>query len=122
MLRISTSRIACLVLVAAVTVLLVHPESVAAAGCTGSGTYTLSGKVRTSSGAGVSGVTMTLSGPGGCTSTTKTGGTRGFYAFFNVRKGTYTLTPSKTGCAFNPPSKAITLSGNTTANFTASCL
>lgn len=52
MLRISTSRIACLVVVAAVTLLLVHPGSVAAAGCTESGTYCLSGKVRTSSGQG----------------------------------------------------------------------
>src|ERR1051326_837443 len=36
--------------------------------------------------------------------------------------GTYTVTPSKSGCTFSPASSSVTItSANVTANFTASC-
>lgn len=118
---LSTSRMVCFALIAAL--ILMIPAPAAAASCTGTGIYSISGTVKRSSGVGVSGVTMNLSGPGGCTSSTKTGGTRGFYLLSNLRNGTYTVTPSKTGCGFTPPSRVVTVKGaNISANFQASCL
>ncbi len=115
-------KIACLTLVVALTVLAVQFEPVVAASCTGTGPYSISGTVKRSNGTGVVGVTMSLAGPNGCTSATKTSGLRGEYHFLGLRKGTYTLTPSKAGCAFTPASRVISLAGNATANFSASCL
>ena len=78
-------------------------------------TYSISGAV---SGAATSGVTMTLSGASGATTTTGTGGT---YSFTGLASGSYTVTPSKSGCTFSPTSKNVTISGanQTGNNFTA---
>ena len=79
--------------------------------------YSVSGMV-TSSGTGLSGVTMTLSGAGSGSATT---GASGSYSFSALVNGTYTLTPSKSGYTFSPTSTAVTVNGSnqTGKNFTA---
>ncbi|MCX5885758.1 MAG: carboxypeptidase regulatory-like domain-containing protein, partial [Proteobacteria bacterium] len=67
--------------------------------------YTISGKV-TISGAGLSGVTMTLSG--GISKITTTN-TDGVYAFSELGNGTYTVTPVKEGYGFSPSSQSVTV-------------
>ncbi|MFN2454053.1 MAG: Calx-beta domain-containing protein [Pyrinomonadaceae bacterium] len=80
-------------------------------------TYTISGRVTDTSGNGLGGVTITVSGSGSATATT---GADGNYQITGASGGgTYTVTPSRTNYAFNPPSRTFTnLSGNVTANFT----
>ena len=80
-------------------------------------TYSISGKV-TSSGSGLSGVTMTLSGSGSGTTETDSSGD---YTFSGLSNGTYTITPTKSGYTFTPTSKSVTISGSnkTGQNFTA---
>jgi hypothetical protein len=68
--------------------------------------YTISGKVTDSTGVGLSGVTVTLTGTGSSSVTT---GTDGTYAFTDAQNGSYTLTPSKAGYTFDPPSRSITV-------------
>ncbi|MFZ2199049.1 MAG: multicopper oxidase domain-containing protein, partial [Thermodesulfovibrionales bacterium] len=65
-----------------------------------SATYTLSGTV-TSGGAGLVGVTMTLSGASSATTTTAADGT---YTFTGLVDGSYTVTPGLTGYTFAPTS------------------
>lgn len=89
--------------------------------CVGTGTFTISGRVRTSAGVAISDVTLTLGGPGGCINTATTGA-NGRSSFATLAAGTYTVTPSKTGCTFTPTSRTVTISGaNGSANFTGSC-
>lgn len=57
---------------------------------------------------GTMGVTVSLSGHRSATTTT---GTSGAYAFADLPDGAYTVTPSKAGYTFSPPSRAVTLSG-----------
>ena len=79
--------------------------------------FTISGTISPStSGAGTS---VTLSGAG---SSSATADSSGNYSFAGLANGTYTVTPSKIGFIFTPPSRLVTISGaNTTAiNFTAS--
>src|SRR5262249_17203047 len=76
--------------------------------------YTISGQI-TFSGAGLSGVTVTLS-----TGPTATPGSSGNYSFGNLPAGTYTVSPSLSGYTFTPPSTTFTnITANQTANFTA---
>ena len=81
-------------------------------------TYSISGQV-TSSGSGLSGVTMTLSDTHSAITTTDAGGN---YTFANLVSGSYTVTPSRTGYSFSPADNSLTLSGaNISAvDFTAS--
>lgn len=73
-------------------------------------TFTISGN------AGTSGATVTA-GSGSSTSDAS-----GNYAMSGFAAGTYTVTPSKSGCTFSPASSSVTItSANVTANFTASC-
>ncbi len=79
--------------------------------------YNISGHI-TSGGNGVSGVTVTITGP----STWRTVYTdgNGLYAVYNLKAGTYTVTPSKTGITFTPTSLSITLGPTVTnADFTS---
>jgi len=71
----------------------------------GSYGYTISGKVSIS-GAGLSGVTMTLSGGISKTTTTNTDGA---YSFSELGNGTYTVTPTKAGYGFSPSSQSVTV-------------
>jgi hypothetical protein len=67
----------------------------------------ITGKVRrTGTTSGISDVTMTLNGSLSATSTTSSGG---IYTFSDLpAAGNYTVTPSKTGYTFNPPSRTYT--------------
>ena len=96
------------------------------AGCGGGGdggggggavTYGISGQV-TSTGSGLSGVTVTLSGASSATAITDAGGN---YALTGLDNGSYTLTPSRTGYSFSPTNSPQTVSGADIAavNFTA---
>ncbi|MCX5885765.1 MAG: carboxypeptidase regulatory-like domain-containing protein [Proteobacteria bacterium] len=80
-------------------------------------TYSISGSV-TSSGSGLSGVTMTLSGDASGTATTSLTGS---YTFSELLNGTYTITPSKTNYSFDPPSIPVTIADDNqiNVNFTA---
>lgn len=92
-----------------------------ALGCSGGGsstptpappTYTVSGRVTTTGGAPASGVTVSLPGAIG----TATTDAFGDYSFSGLASGTYTVTPSKAGYEFAPPSRSVPVSG---ANVTA---
>lgn len=84
--------------------------------CTG---LDIAGRVTTSGGAALAGATVTLSGAASRTTTTDSAG---HYTFFGLVNGSYTVTASKSGCSFTPPSHSVTLSGNSVAgqNFTQS--
>jgi hypothetical protein len=78
--------------------------------------YSISGRVTTSQGAGVAGVTV--SAGGGASAVTAA---NGVYTITNLITGTYTLVPSKSGYIFSPPSRVVTVPPNKTgADFTAS--
>ena len=82
-------------------------------GCGGEATYSVSGQA-TSGGLGLSGVTMTLTGPTGKTTTTEASGN---YSFSEMPIGTYTLTPSLTGYTFLPPARNVYLYGINATSF-----
>lgn len=93
--------------------------SIAIAACGGGSTstppatYTISGTVT-----GATSVTITLSGASTATATTAANGS---YSFAGLANGSYTVTPSKTGFAFNPTSTSVSVSGAnvTGTDFTA---
>jgi hypothetical protein len=72
-------------------------------------TYSISGTV---SGSVADGVLITLSGTTGGTATTAGGG---LYSFSGLADGSYTLTPSKAGYSFSPPSIAVTVNAANSA-------
>ena len=73
-------------------------------------TFTISGSV------GTSGATVTAG------SSSASSDASGNYSMSGFAAGTYTVTPSKSGCTFSPASSSVTItSANVTANFTASC-
>ncbi|MEJ2392937.1 MAG: carboxypeptidase-like regulatory domain-containing protein [Gammaproteobacteria bacterium] len=78
-----------------------------------SSTYTISGTV---TGPWVGGITMTLGGAGSATAKTAPDGT---YSFSGLVAGTYTVTPSLPGYTYSPAAPSISLSANTTQDFTA---
>ena len=82
------------------------------------GTLSISGTITPSTTA--SGAAITLSGSASGTATASSSGT---YSFLDLLNGSYTVTPSKAGVVFTPPSQTVTLSGvNGVANFTAATL
>ncbi len=90
----------------------------AAGSYTVTGTYTLGG------------TTYTVSGNAGTASATITAGTRtatsdasSNYTITGLANGTYTVTPTKSGCTFTPATRSVTVaSANVTGvTFTASC-
>ncbi len=82
-----------------------------------SGTVSVSGDTEK----GMANVTITLTPSAGNTQTATTD-FFGHYSFI-VEDGTYTVTPSSSGCTFNPPSTSVTFSGVNVYNvdFTATC-
>src|SRR6185369_7493018 len=72
---------------------------------------------------------FTISGNAGTTGATVTAGSSSTtsdassnYSMSGFAAGTYTVTPSKSGCTFSPASSSVTItSANVTANFTATC-
>ncbi len=81
--------------------------------------YTIAGTVSDGS-AGVAGVTMNLTGTASKSTTT---GSTGTYSFGGLANGSYTVTPTKSGCTFSPSSLSVTISNasQTGQNFTAAC-
>jgi len=77
-------------------------------------TYTVSGTVATSAGAGINGVVVSA----GATSATTNAS--GVYTLTGLANGTYTLTPALSGYTFSPVNRSVTVSGaNVTGqNFT----
>ena len=77
-------------------------------------TFTISGTVTTSAGAGINGVTVSSGG------SSATSNASGAYTLSGAVNGTYTLTPSLSGYTFSPATRSVTVSGaNVTAqNFT----
>jgi inhibitor of cysteine peptidase len=81
--------------------------------------YSISGTVTLGS-SPLSGVTITLSGTAKGSTTTNSDGS---YSFTNLQKGSYTVTPSKTGYTFSPPNSTVTLNKNVSGlKFTATAL
>jgi len=80
-------------------------------------TFAISGTVANGSGTGETGVSLST----GSASTSTTG--TGTYSIGSLANGSYTVTPSKTGCTFSPANRAVAVSGaNVTAqNFTSTC-
>ena len=70
------------------------------------GSYSISGTITNSSGAGISGVTVSN---GSTTATTNSSGT---YTLTGLANATYTLTPSLSGYTFSPASRSVTVNGN----------
>jgi hypothetical protein len=58
---------------------------------------------------GLGGVTVTLAGPQGNSTTITFGNSSGHYAFNGLIQGLYTVTPSKTGCTFAPSSANVSI-------------
>ena len=79
-------------------------------------TYSISGTIQRS-GAGLSGVTVALSGGVSASTTTDTSGN---YSFINIEHGkSYTVTPTLTGHTFSPVSTSGTLTAAADHDFTA---
>jgi hypothetical protein len=80
-------------------------------------TYSVSGSVTTSAGAGVSGVSVSSGSASGSSDSA------GAYSIGGLANGTYTLTPSKSGCTFSPTSRSVTVSSADVSGqaFTATC-
>jgi len=88
------------------------------------GSFTITGTVTTPA------ATYSISGSAGTPGATLTAGTKSAlsdslnnYSITGLANGTYTVTPTKSGCTFSPLSLSVTVSGaNVTGkNFTASC-
>ena len=79
-------------------------------------TYSITGTITPSTSG--SGATITLSG---AATATTTGNSTGNYSFTGLANGTYAVTPSNTGFAFNPTSQNATVNGANVSgvNFTA---
>lgn len=90
----------------------------AAGSYTVTGTYTLGGTTYSISGsAGTSGATVSVG------SASATSDASNNYTISGLAAGTYTVTPTKSGCTFSPASTSVTItSANVTGkNFTATC-
>jgi subtilisin family serine protease len=68
-------------------------------------TYSISGTITTSTGTGISGVTVST-GAGSATTNSS-----GAYTLSGLSNGTYTLTPSLGGYTFSPTSRSVTVNG-----------
>ncbi len=80
--------------------------------------FSISGQVTDSNGRPLSGVTIS-SGPEHITTTDN----NGYYTLGGLQKGTYILTPYKSGYAFSPISRSISVSSNVTnMNFQAAAI
>ncbi|MHC4180724.1 MAG: carboxypeptidase regulatory-like domain-containing protein, partial [Planctomycetota bacterium] len=69
-------------------------------------TYSISGTINDSAGAGLDGVTVTLTGDASDSVVTAGGGA---YQFTGLAAGSYTVTPTKAGSTFLPASAAVTI-------------
>ena len=81
------------------------------------GSYTLSGRVTGKDGNAIAGVT--ISGVGGVVGSATTSAS-GVYTISWLTAGTYTITPSKSGCSFSPASLTVTVPPDATGQDFAS--
>jgi vibriolysin len=87
------------------------------------GSYSVTATVQTTA------VTYSIAGSAGTAGATVTAGTKSAtsdasnnYSITSLAAGTYTVTPSKSGCTFSPTSLSVTVGPNATGkNFTATC-
>ena len=87
-------------------------------GGSGSGSYTVSGRVTDAEGAGLCCVTLTLSGDNDLTTVSDS---EGRYAFTNIENGDYMLIPMRIGTVFSPIYQTVAVrGGDVTVNFTVS--
>jgi uncharacterized repeat protein (TIGR01451 family) len=78
-------------------------------------TFTISGRIRDNINTGLGGVTVTLSGTQSLSVLTAADGS---YAFTNLMRGNYTVTPARDGFAFTPPARDFpNLAQNELADF-----
>ena len=84
-------------------------------------TFSIKGYARFASGAGISGAAVSLSGKATANCSTQPDG---YYEFLNLSTGSYTVTPSKSGCVFVPSnySYSTLYSDLTGQNFTGSTI
>lgn len=69
--------------------------------------FTISGTVTNNSGTAIPNAIVTLSpAPAGFTNTATTN-SAGFYSFTDIPTGSYTVTPTRPGCSFNPVSRTL---------------
>lgn len=82
------------------------------------GGYSISGRISDSSGAGLSSVTVMRTGS---PYPVQTNGA-GYFTFYGVAPGTYTITPSQSGYGFSPETRSVTITNSSVAgqNFIAS--
>jgi hypothetical protein len=79
--------------------------------------FTISGRIATPAGQALTGVVVHRNGISGeASEITVTTNSAGYFTFANVRAGTYTLRPEKSGLAFNPITRTITISGASVGN------
>jgi len=95
------------------------PTATPSSSCVSTGRNTVSGRV-TAAKRGLDQVIVSLNGPGGCHDVTTTP-SNGNYSFKRLATGSFTITPTKAGCTFNPTSTTVNLGSNAKADFTASC-
>lgn len=81
-------------------------------------TYAASGLITSNSGAGVSGVTLSLTGQATASTSTDSNGN---FTFSGLSSGAYTLTPIFGNCGFTPASTSFTIGSNNSSgqNFVA---
>ncbi|RLD15836.1 MAG: hypothetical protein DRI36_06590, partial [Caldiserica bacterium] len=77
--------------------------------------YSISGYIKDSSGNGIEGVTVSLTGEISSSTITNSAG---YYEFIDLKAGDYTITPSKTDWVFSPFSYSVTLNKDVIVNFT----
>ena len=87
--------------------------------CTQNPSSSIQGYVKNTTGGGLSGWTVNLSGSASSSTTT---GSSGLYNFPGLANGSYTVTPSKSGWTCTPLSRSTTISGSsvTLGDFTCS--
>lgn len=82
-----------------------------AANFVGTAIYSITGRISDSSGVALLNVSLALSpAPAGVTTPVLTN-SAGYFTFSRVPDGSYTITPSKSGMQFKPPSRSVTVSG-----------
>jgi hypothetical protein len=87
-------------------IVTVNGANVAAQNFIGATGYSISGRISTSNGISIAGVLVTADSGQSTTSNSA-----GYYTLNNVPNGSHTVTPSKGGLAFTPPSKSVTVNG-----------
>jgi inhibitor of cysteine peptidase len=76
------------------------------------GGYTITGRLATTTGVGIVGQNVSLTGR----SAPVVSNSAGYYAFYGVGPGAYTMTPSPVGYSFAPETRSVTVTGTSLGN------